>query len=78
VRVTLVGSDCEENLGIGMSGASLLRAGHRVEVVSYNDGAEVDGVVERVLRQRPKLVGLGIQFQHRLRASCAKRASLDT
>jgi anaerobic magnesium-protoporphyrin IX monomethyl ester cyclase len=64
MRVSLVGADCEENLGLCMIAACLDRARHRVEVVGYNDLAEVDQVVERVMGHRPRLVGLGIQFQH--------------
>ena len=65
MRVALVGSDCEENLGLSMIAASLLGAGHQVHVVPFNELSELDDVAERLLRYRPKLVGLGIQFQHR-------------
>jgi radical SAM superfamily enzyme YgiQ (UPF0313 family) len=47
-----------------MIAACLGRARHRVEVVGYNDLDELDQVVERVMHHRPRLVGLGIQFQH--------------
>jgi anaerobic magnesium-protoporphyrin IX monomethyl ester cyclase len=65
MRVLLVGSDCEENLGLAMVAAALVRAKHRVEVVAFNEAGEVEEVAERVMRGRPELVGLGIQFQHR-------------
>jgi anaerobic magnesium-protoporphyrin IX monomethyl ester cyclase len=65
MRVALVGSDCEENLGLAMIAASLLEAGHQVQVVPFNDVCELEAVADAVLRCRPKVVGLGIQFQHR-------------
>ncbi len=65
MRVTLVGSDVEENLGLAMVGAALIRKGHHVQVLPYNELDELPGVVERISRQKPGLVGLGMQFQHR-------------
>ena len=65
MRVTLVGSDCEENLGLGMIAASLVGAGHQIQVLPFNELGELDAVADAVLRSRPKVVGLGIQFQHR-------------
>ncbi len=65
MRVALVGSDCEENLGLAMIAASLLEAGHQVQVFAFNEVGELGVVADAVLRYRPKVVGLGIQFQHR-------------
>ncbi|MBN1610083.1 MAG: B12-binding domain-containing radical SAM protein [Polyangiaceae bacterium] len=65
MRVLLVGSDCEENLGLAMVAAALVRARHRVEVVAFNEASELEAVAEQVTRRRPELIGLGIQFQHR-------------
>jgi len=65
MRVALVGSDCEENLGVAMIAASLQEAGHQVQVIAFNEARELEDVSERILRYRPKVVGLGIQFQHR-------------
>ena len=65
MRVVLVGSDYEENLGVAMIAASLLQAGHQVQVIAFNEARELGTVAERILRYRPKVVGLGMQFQHR-------------
>lgn len=65
MRVALVGSDCEENLGLAMIAASLVGESHQVQVIPFNDVCDIDRVLDAVLRHRPKLVGLGIQFQHR-------------
>jgi radical SAM superfamily enzyme YgiQ (UPF0313 family) len=65
MRVALVGSDCEENLGLSMVAAALVQARHQVDVIAFNEARELNLVAERIVRLRPKLVGLGIQFQHR-------------
>ncbi len=65
MRIALIGSDIEENLGLGMVGASLVRAGHRVFVIPFNDADEIDAVVDQVRQRGPRMVGLGMQFQHR-------------
>jgi hypothetical protein len=39
MRVALIGSDCEENLGLGMIAAALIGAGHCVEVIAFEVGA---------------------------------------
>jgi radical SAM superfamily enzyme YgiQ (UPF0313 family) len=65
MRVVLVGADMEENLGIGMIAAALAGARHAVFVVGFDDSAELDSVVRKVLSHRPAVVGLGMQFQHR-------------
>jgi radical SAM superfamily enzyme YgiQ (UPF0313 family) len=65
MRVTLVGADCEENLGLGMIAASLLRAGHAVRVVAFDEARQGATVAAEVLGTGPDLVGLGLQFQYR-------------
>ena len=65
MRITLVGADYEENLGLCMIGAAVEAAGHRVEVLPFNDAGQTDAIVERICSRPPEVVGLGIQFQHR-------------
>src|SRR5664280_558045 len=65
MRVALVGSDCEENLGLAMLAAALSGARHRVDVLPFNELSEVDTVADQILKRRPQVVGLGVQFQHR-------------
>lgn len=65
MRVTLVGADLEENLGLGMIAASLEGAGHKVRVVPFDEASAREAVAKRVLGTRPDVIGLGIQFQHR-------------
>jgi radical SAM superfamily enzyme YgiQ (UPF0313 family) len=65
MRVTLVGADLEENLGLGMIAASLEGAGHKVRVVPFDESGAREQVARQVLGTRPDVIGLGIQFQHR-------------
>ena len=60
MRLVLVGANFEENLGVGFIAAAAAEAGHDVEVVPFNDPA--DDVVAPILRARPDVVGLSIQF----------------
>jgi radical SAM superfamily enzyme YgiQ (UPF0313 family) len=65
MRLTLVGADVEENLGMGMIAAAVTGAGHRVEVLGFNDGAQIPDLVQRIASSDPDVVGLAAQFQHR-------------
>jgi radical SAM superfamily enzyme YgiQ (UPF0313 family) len=65
MRVTLVGADFEENLGLGMIAAVAEAAGHDVRIVAFNEPARLERVVADVLDTSPDVVGLSMQFQHR-------------
>ena len=65
MRFTLVGADVEENLGMGMIAAAATAAGHRVEVLGFNDSAEIPDLANRIVSSGPDVVGLAAQFQHR-------------
>jgi hypothetical protein len=65
MRLTLVGADVEENLGMGMIAAAATGAGHRVEVLGFNEGAQLPELVNRITSNGPNLVGLAAQYQHR-------------
>jgi anaerobic magnesium-protoporphyrin IX monomethyl ester cyclase len=65
MRLTLVGADVEENLGMGMIAAAATGAGHRVEVLGFNDSAQIPDLVQRIASSDPDVVGLAAQFQHR-------------
>ena len=65
MRLTLVGADVEENLGMGMIAAAATAAGHRVEVLGFNDSDQIPDLVNRIGSSGPDLVGLAAQFQHR-------------
>lgn len=65
MRVTLIGADFEENIGVGMIAAAAMEAGHEVDVVPFNTPDQAAEVARRALAGRPDVVGLSIQFQHR-------------
>jgi radical SAM superfamily enzyme YgiQ (UPF0313 family) len=65
MRLTLVGADVEENLGMGMIAAAATGTGHRVEVLGFNDSAQLPDLVNRITSSDPDLVGLAAQYQHR-------------
>jgi anaerobic magnesium-protoporphyrin IX monomethyl ester cyclase len=65
MRVHFVGADLEESLGMGILAAVVERAGHRWQIVSFNDPAETAEVARRALSGAPDVIGLSIQFQHR-------------
>ena len=65
MRLVLVGSDYEENLGMCMVAAGAESAGHEAQVVPFQGAADRAVVVRQVLAARPHVVGLAAQFQHR-------------
>ena len=65
MRLTLVGADMEENLGMGMIAAAATGAGHRVEVLGFNDSGQIPELAKRIVSSGPDVVGLAAQFQHR-------------
>ena len=65
MRVTLIGADFEENLGVGMIAAAAEAAGHRVRILAFNDTAQIPALADDAVARRTEVVGLSIQFQHR-------------
>jgi radical SAM superfamily enzyme YgiQ (UPF0313 family) len=65
MRVTLIGADFEENLGIGILAAVLEKHGHVPSILPFNVAGDTSAVVQRVMAEQPEMVGLSIQFQHR-------------
>jgi hypothetical protein len=52
MRLTLVGADVEENLGMGMIAAAATGAGHRVDVLGFNESGWTDTTPRRSPRAR--------------------------
>ncbi|MCA9670768.1 MAG: B12-binding domain-containing radical SAM protein [Myxococcales bacterium] len=65
MRVSIVGADFEENLGVGMIAAAAEAAGHRVDIVPFAHPREVGRIARRIADAAPDVVGLSMQFQHR-------------
>lgn len=77
MRTMLVGADFEENLGIGILAAVLEEAGHEADIVPFNVAGDIGPLVARVMAERPELVGLSIQFQHRAHEFLALSRALE-
>ena len=65
MHVVLVGADFEENLALCSLSASAEAAGHRAEIVAFDDESQIDALADRIARAAPDVVGLSVQFQHR-------------
>lgn len=63
--VILIGAEFEENLSLRYLSAALDAAGFPCLRIAFNDPADIDDVVLRVLDARPLLVGLSMPFQMR-------------
>lgn len=65
--VALVGPEIEENLSLRYLASALARAGFRSEILAFNEGARLAGLVERIARaeEPPLLVGISMAFQWR-------------
>jgi hypothetical protein len=64
---------------MGMIAAAATAAGHRVEVLAFNDSGQTPDLANRISSSGPDVVGLAAQFQHRgtdfLRLATALRNS---
>jgi anaerobic magnesium-protoporphyrin IX monomethyl ester cyclase len=65
MKITLLGADFEENLGMGMIAAAAEAAGHEVEITPFDEGKQASDLASRVVDAAPDVVGLSMQFQHR-------------
>ncbi|MBI5491197.1 MAG: cobalamin B12-binding domain-containing protein [Deltaproteobacteria bacterium] len=76
MRFVLVGPRIEENLSLSYLAASLRRAGHEAELVTFARDAEHADAARRALAARPDAVGLSMAFQNRSRGFLALAADL--
>jgi radical SAM superfamily enzyme YgiQ (UPF0313 family) len=65
MKITLLGADFEENLGLGMIAAAAEAAGHEVAITPFDKGEQAPDLARQVLDAAPDVVGLSMQFQHR-------------
>lgn len=70
MRVSLIGAELEENLGLRYMAAALEEAGHEVDVVPFASDFEIPEVLRRVLAFNPALAGLSMVFTGRGREFC--------
>ncbi|WP_224372146.1 B12-binding domain-containing radical SAM protein [Hyalangium versicolor] len=65
--VALIGPEFEENLSLRYLASALARVGFRSEILPFNQGSQLPGLVERITRapEPPVLVGISMAFQWR-------------
>lgn len=66
MKAVLIGPIQQENLALGYLASYARSKGHDVSVVAYAYRKDLDQTVQRVLDERPDLVGLGIAFQNNI------------
>ena len=70
MKVSLVGAELEENLGLRYMASALEGAGHQVDIVPFASEYEIPDVVSRVLKDQPEITGLSMVFTGRGREFC--------
>ena len=70
MKVTLVGAELEENLGLRYIASALECREHQVEIVPFNSEHDIPHVVEQVTAFSPHITGLSMVFTSRAREFC--------
>jgi anaerobic magnesium-protoporphyrin IX monomethyl ester cyclase len=68
VKVLFIASEDEENLSVRYPAATLVNAGHSVEIVPFSGPEDTERVLRQVHRFRPDLIAVSMAFQSRARA----------
>jgi anaerobic magnesium-protoporphyrin IX monomethyl ester cyclase len=70
MKVSLVGAELEENLGLRYIASALERRGHAVEIVPFNSEYDIPHATKQVLSFAPDITGLSMVFTSRAREFC--------
>ena len=70
MKVSLIGAELEENLGLRYMAAALEKAGHQADIIPFATECEISEVVRLVLRDQPDIAGLSMVFTGRGREFC--------
>ncbi len=76
MKISLIGAELEENLGLRYIASSLMRAGHIADLVPFNFSSDIPKVVQSVKEQSPDLVCLSMVFTIRGREFCTLATAL--
>jgi len=76
MKVSLIGAELEENLGLRYMAAALIRAGHSAEVIPFNARDDIAQAVEQVSSFSPDIVGMSMVFTGRAREFCQLAAGI--
>lgn len=70
MRISLIGAELEENLGLRYIAAALEHRGHNVEIVPLNSKYDIPNAVKQVAAFAPQITGLSMVFTSRAREFC--------
>jgi radical SAM superfamily enzyme YgiQ (UPF0313 family) len=76
MKVSLLGAELEENLGLRYMASALLANGHEAEIVPFNARDDIAESVDRVSLFAPDIVGLSMVFTGRAREFCQLASAL--
>jgi hypothetical protein len=67
MRVTLIGAELEENIGLRYMAAALEQRNHGVEIVPFNSELDISSAVTQAMAFDPQIIGLSMVFTGRAR-----------
>jgi radical SAM superfamily enzyme YgiQ (UPF0313 family) len=70
MKVALIGTELEENLGLRYMASALEHKGHQVKIVPFNSKYDIPKIVEQVIHFFPQITGLSMVFTSRAREFC--------
>lgn len=70
MKISLIGAELEENLGLRYIAAALENRGHDVEIVPFNSKKDIPNTVKQVVAFVPKVTCLSMVFTSRAREFC--------
>jgi radical SAM superfamily enzyme YgiQ (UPF0313 family) len=65
MKISLIGAELEENLGLRYMASALEVKGHQVNIISYNNQNDIPEAVKQVRETSPAIVGLSMVFTSR-------------
>jgi len=76
MKLSLVGAELEENLGLRYMASALERAGHEVDIVPFNSEDDLGRAVGQIVAFGSEIAGLSMVFTGRAREFCRLAQSL--
>jgi anaerobic magnesium-protoporphyrin IX monomethyl ester cyclase len=70
MKISLIGAELEENLGLRYIASALEHRGHSVDIVPFNSEYDIPHAVKQVIAISPQITGLSMVFTGRGREFC--------
>ncbi len=70
MKVALIGTELEENLGLRYMAAALEQSGHQVSIIPFNSEGDLEQTVSQTISFGPDIAGLSMVFTSRAREFC--------